>query len=71
MLLIRNGLTLEMIVQKASFINFVDIDVVGMFEWWYIRICLRGNNCLNSGLPIFRGKVFRFEFFRSLLNFVK
>ena len=71
MLLINNGLTLEIIVQKAGFINFVDIDVVSMFEWWYIRICLRGNNCLKSGPPIFRGKSFRFEFFRSHLNFVQ
>ena len=64
MLLIKNGLTLEVIIQKVGFINFVYIDLTVRFEGRYIGVCLRGNNCFKSGPPIFRGKVFRFKFFR-------
>ena len=41
MLLIKNGLTLEVLIQKVGFINFVYADVTVRFNGWYIGVLLR------------------------------
>ena len=58
----KNGMTLKMIVQMVCLINFININIAIRFEWWYIGLWLRGNKWFQSRPPVFKRKVFRFEF---------